>query len=186
MDRTKNILFTLTAILLFASPLQKQFNVFKPKQLNGVVEETSMPRLTFQSYAGGTFQKDCEAHLKQTFGFREPIIRLYNQCQWDLFRQSTVIGDQILMGKDLWIYEPWFVEDHYQTRYLDYYGDTASMAKRMRDDAKRVFQLQSILKPYGTYLFVGQLPGKDMVYPEHLPDNPKPELEDVPKISPGI
>lgn len=184
MDRTKNILFTLTAILLFASPLQKQFNVFKPKQLNGVVEETSMPRLTFQSYAGGTFQKDCEAHLKQTFGFREPIIRLYNQCQWDLFRQSTVIGDQILMGKDLWIYEPWFVEDHYQTRYLDYYGDTASMAKRMRDDAKRVFQLQSILKPYGTYLFVGQLPGKDMVYPEHLPDNPKPELEDVPKISP--
>lgn len=184
MHKTKLILFSLTALLLFASLLQKQFNLFKFEELKGVVEEKPMPKLTLHSYADGTFQRETEAHLKQNFGFREPMVRLYNQCQWDFFGQSAVVGEQFLMGKDCWLYEPWFVEDHYQTRYLAYYGDTATMAKRMRNDAKRVFQLQQILKPYGTYLFVGQLPGKDLVYSEYLPDNPKPELENVPKISP--
>lgn len=184
MRKTRLILFILTALLLFASLLQKQFNIFKFNELKGVVEEKPMPKLTLQSYVDGTFQNGTEAHLKQHFGFREPMVRLYNQCLWDCFGQSKVVGEQILMGKEHWIYEPWFVEDHYQTRYLDYYGDTATMAKRMRDDAKRVFQLQQILKPYGTYLFVGQLPGKDLIYSEYLPDNPNPELENIPKISP--
>ena len=184
MRKTKLILFSLTALLLFASLLQKQFNIFKFEKLKGVVEEKPMPKLTLQNYADGTFQRDTEAHLKQNFGFREPMVRLYNQCLWDFFGQSAVVGEQFLMGKDCWLYEPWFVEDHYQTRYLAYYSDTAAMAKRMRNDAKRVFQLQQILKPYGTYLFVGQLPGKDLVYSEYLPANPKPELENMPKISP--
>ena len=184
MRHTKTILFTLTTLLLFASLLQKQFNIFKFDELKGVVEEQPLPQPTFKNYTDGTFQSGTEAYLKQNFGFREPMVRLYNQCLWDFFGQSKVVGEQIMMGKDHWIYEPWFVEDHYQTRYLSYYSDTSTMAKRMRDDAKRVFQLQQILKPYGTYLFVGQLPGKDLIYSEYLPDNPKPELDNVPKISP--
>ena len=184
MRKTKLILFSLTALLLFASLLQKQFHIFNFDELNGVVEEKPMPKLTLQSYADGTFQKDAEAHLKQNFGFREPMIRFYNQYLWDFYGESPVVGGQILIGKNNWIYEPWFVEDYYQTRYFSYYSDTATMAKRMRNDAKRVYQLQQILKPYGTYLFVGQLPGKDLVYSEYIPDIPDPEDIDAPKISP--
>ena len=171
-------------MLLFASLLQKQFHLFKFKELKGVVEEQAMPQLTLQSYVDGSFQKGTEAHLKQHFGFREPLVRLYNQCLWDLFSQSKVVGEQFLMGKDCWMYEPWFVEDYYQTRYLAYCDDTMKMAQLMRNNAKRIFQLQQILKPYGTYLFVGQLPGKDLVCSEYLPDNPYPEYENLPKISP--
>lgn len=177
-------LFCLTTLLVFASLLQQNLRLFKFKELSGAVEPTKKPVLTFDACKRGTYQHQAESYLKDNFGFREPLIRLYNQCTWDCFSQSPVIGEQILMGKDRWIYEPWVVDDFYQTRYLAYYGDTTTMARRMRNDAKRLFQLQQILKPYGTYLFVGQLPGKDLVYPEYLPDNPKPELENVPKISP--
>ena len=40
---TKTILFALTAVLLFASMLQKQFNLFSFEDLKGVVVEKPMP-----------------------------------------------------------------------------------------------------------------------------------------------
>ena len=75
----KCILFALTALLLFASMMQKALRWHEFKPLKGVVVEQPMPQLSLASYGDGSFQQQTEQYLKQHFGYREPLIRLYNQ-----------------------------------------------------------------------------------------------------------
>lgn len=177
-------MFALTMVLLFVSMLQKQFNWPRFRALKGVVEDKPMPKLTFQNYVNGSFQKDAEAHLKLNFGFRPPLIRLYNQYLWDFYGKTPVTEGQVLFGKDGWMYEPWVVEDYYQVRYR-YHANTADeMAAKLEQEAKRLYQLQHILEPYGTHLFVTMVPAKDLIYPEYLPENNYPKRENEKLFSP--
>lgn len=171
MPKAKVILFSLTAVLLFISMIQRQFHIFGFKDLGGVVEEVQMPKPTFGSYCDGSFQLQAEQHLKQQFGCREPLIRLYNQYLWDFYGKTNVGDWQVAFGKDGWLYEPWFVEDYYQGRNHSLGLDSLETAQKLEDEAFRIYQLQHVLEPFGTHLFVCLLPGKDLVYPEHLPDN---------------
>ena len=171
MRKTKVILFSLTALLLFISLIQKQFHVIHFKHLEGVVYEVGMPKLTFASFCDGSFQSQTERHLKQQFGFREPLIRFYNQYLWDFYGKTHAIPYQFVEGKDGWLYEPWFVEEYYQGRSYRVNVDSAEVLKRFEKEALRVYQLQHILDSYGVKMFVCLLPGKDMIYPEYLPEN---------------
>lgn len=173
MRKTKVILFSLTALLLFISLIQKQFHVIHFKHLEGVVYEVGMPKLTFASFCDGSFQSQTERHLKQQFGFREPLIRFYNQYLWDFYGKTHAIPYQFVEGKDGWLYEPWFVEEYYQGRSYRVNVDSAEVLKRFEKEALRVYQLQHILDSYGVKMFVCLLPGKDMIYPEYLPENTK-------------
>lgn len=173
MRRTKLILSVLTCLLLFFSPLQKQFHIIHFRSLKGVEEEKPMPELTLATYRDGSFQSGTEQHLKQQFGGREPLIRLYNQYLWDCFGKTNATQWQIAMGKDGWFYEPWFVEDYYHGGTYSQSCDSAQLVKQFEEEAFRIYQLQHVLESYGTHLFVCLLPGKDLVYPEYLPENKK-------------
>ena len=96
----KVILFSLTGLLLFASMFQKITHLWDFKKLNGVEIPAPMPDLTFQSISNGSFQDGTEAYLKQNFGFRQPLIRFYNQYLWDFY--NTSIGNRgiLSLGKD--------------------------------------------------------------------------------------
>lgn len=173
MRRTKLILLVLTSLLLLFSSLQKQFHIIHFRMLKGVEEEKPMPELTLATYRDGSFQSGTEQHLKQHFGGREPLIRLYNQYQWDCYRKTNATKWQIAMGKEGWFYEPWFVEDYYHGGTYSQSCDSAQLVKQFEEEAFRIYQLQHILEAYGTHLFVCLLPGKDLIYPEYLPENKK-------------
>jgi hypothetical protein len=181
--RTKTILFALTAVLLFASMVQNRFNWQLYKPLKGVVVDQPMPELTFENYRDGIFQQQTEQHLKQHFGFRDPLFRLYNQYLWDFYGKTPVTEGQVSFGKDGWMYEPWVVADHYQRQFLNYALDSTQMATKLIEEAKRVIELQKTLDSYGIKLFVCQVPAKDLIYPEYLPENQDTRYEDEPKIS---
>ncbi len=168
---TKVILFVIVSVVMFAPMVNELLDFPKFRRLSGVVYDQPMPKLTLKSYATGEFQSKTESYLKQHFGFRPPLIRFYNQYLWDFFRKTSVEGAQIVFGKDGWIYEPWFVEEYYQGRMYRITDDSAVMKRSMDAEAKRLYQLQHILAPYGTYLFTSLLPGKEAVYPEYLPAN---------------
>ena len=180
---TKSILFALTAVLLFASMLQKCFNWPRFKPLKGYVVEQPMPELSFQGYADGSFQQQTEKHLKQGFGYREPLIRLYNQHRWDFYGKTTVTEGQVTFGKDGWMYEPWVVADHYQRQFRYYASDSTQMASMLAEEAQRVLQLQQALESHGIKLFVCLVPAKDLIYPEYLPENQDTRYDNEPKIS---
>lgn len=181
---TKTILFALTALLLFASLLQKRFNIFKFKDLKGVIVEQPMPDLSYKSYHDGSFQQQTEEHLKQHFGFRQPMIRLYNQYLWDFYKETHVSDEEVLLGKDGWLYQPSMVADYYQRRFRYYVDDSTQMASMLSEEAQRLLQLQQILEEHGVSLFVCLIPGKDLIYPEHLPDDKDTTHIGEPSISP--
>ena len=182
-NRTKTILFALTAALLFASMLRNWFNLPKFRALQGVIVEQPKPKLSFENYRNGSYQEQSELYLKQHFGYREPLIRLYNQYLWDCYQKTPVGAGILTFGKDGWLYEPWVVADYYQIQFHNYAYDSAQMASMLSEEAHRVLQLQQLLEPYGTRLFVCQVPAKDLICPEHLPENQDTRFDDEPKIS---
>ena len=185
-NHTKTILFALSGLLLFASMMQKWFNLPRFRALKGVVEEQPMPSLSFQNYCDGSFQEQTEVYLKQHFGYREPLIRLYNQYLWDFYQKTPVSKGILTFGKDGWLYEPWVVNDYYQIHFHFHAYTAEEMTKRLADETKRLYQLQHILKPYNKHLFVCIAPSKDWIYPEHLPENLDTRYEDEEKMSARI
>lgn len=180
---TKTILFALTAVLLFAAVIQQGCHWWDFKPLAGVIEEQPLPKLTYESYGNSRFQQQFETYLKQHFGFREPLIRFYNQYLWDFYHKSPIEGSRIAFGKDDWIYEPWGVTDHYGDLYHNHAIDSTQMAEKLTAEAERLLQLQQTFEEYGVHLFVCMVPSKDMIYPEYLPENKNTKYKDEPKMS---
>ena len=167
------ILFTLTAVLLFAFAIQQATGIFSFKELSGVTEAQAKPDFSFEKFREGTYQSEIEAYLTQHYGFREPLTRLYNQNLWTFFHYSQVVEDKrIVITDDNWIFEPWTVEEYYQGRaYYNGEDFTDNLLKQFEAEAQRLLQIQKMLEPYGTHLFVALLPGKEQICPEHLPKN---------------
>ena len=171
-SRIQVILFALTALLLFASAIQQQTGIFKFKELSGVIDSDPKPELTWHNFIGGGLQDSTEAYLQQNYGFREPLTRFYNQTEWALFRYSQVAEDQrIVITRDNWIFEPWNVEEYYQSLTYEFADDSTELVEMMEDETQRLLEIQNLLEPYNTHLFVALLPGKELVCAEHLPEN---------------
>ena len=167
------ILFTLTAVLLFAFAIQQATGIFSFKELSGVTEAQAKPDFSFEKFREGTYQSEIEAYLTQHYGFREPLTRLYNQNLWTFFHYSQVVEDKrIVITDDNWIFEPWTVEEYYQGRaYYNGEDFTDKLVQQFEAEAQRLLQIQKMLEPYGTHLFVALLPGKEQICPEHMPKN---------------
>jgi len=169
-SRTKAILIALTVLMLCAFAIQQGTGLFKFKELNGVTETQSKPEMTRDGFLKGAFQQDMEAYLKQNYGFREPLTRLYNQILWTFFRYAQVVEDmRVLITDDNWMFEVWTVEEYYQSRSYNYAEDSLGMAQKLEEEAQRLIQLQKALEPYDTHLFVALLPGKEQICGEHMP-----------------
>ena len=169
---TKAILLVLTIVLLSLPAVQQLTKIVPCKPLSGVTDEQPKPELTLQSFCDGTFQKGNEAYLKQNYGFREPLTRLYNQTLWSLFRYAKVEEDnRVVITKDNWMFEPWTVEEYYQSRSYVYSSDSAKMAQIFEAEAQRLLEVQKALEQYNTHFFVALLPGKEQICAEHMPEN---------------
>lgn len=108
------------------------------------------------------------------YGFHEPLTRMYNQYRWDVFHQSNQMEQKrLFIDKDGWIYESQHVEEFYAGKGRWFASDSLGMAKYFGEEALRLYQIQQILEPLGTHLFVLLLPGKEVVYPEHVPETDK-------------
>ena len=171
-SKTTTILLALTIVLLVLPALQQLTGVVPFKALSGVTKEQVKPNLTYQSFRDGSFQKDNEAYLTQHYGFREPLTRVYNQTLWSLFRYSKVEEDnRVVITKDNWMFEPWTVEEYYQSCSRLYSDDSLEVAKVFEAEAQRLLKVQKALEPYNTHLFVALLPGKEQICSEHMPEN---------------
>ena len=171
--RTALILFCILAVLAFAPMVQEHLNWPHVKALAGVHEEVPFPQLTMVSYRSGQFQRDLEKYLQFHYGYRPNTLRIYNQYLWDCYKK-TYVKYSITEGKEGWLYEPWFVEDYYHGGTYLHKKDSLTMAQDIEKEAFLIHQLQDVLEQHGVTLFVCQAPGKDLIYPEYLPENVAP------------
>ena len=164
----KGLLFVLTMLLLFVQMIQERMKLFTFKPLNGVFVPTTEPHLTFETYRTGQFQAQFEPFLKENLGFREPLIRFYNQFLFDFFKKSY--NNDIIIGKDNWLYFIQHVNDYYGTEMYRWFDSKEEARQAYDREAQLMWKLHGVLKEYDVDFLVFMAPQKGFLYPEHLPN----------------
>ena len=160
-------MFVLTMLLLLASLIQQQSHVFSFAPLEGVFVPTPKPKVAFESYRTAHYQSQTESHLRENFGFREPLIRFYNQFLYDFFR--TTYNEEIVIGKDHWFYYIQHVNEYYGSEMYRWYKTTEEACADFDREARLMWKLRGILKEYDIEFLMFMAPDKGFLYPEHLP-----------------
>ncbi|MBR5780897.1 MAG: hypothetical protein IKY27_02795 [Bacteroidales bacterium] len=169
--KTHIILFSILMAILWLPLIQEQFDIFKVKPLTGFTEKTELPELTYQSYSDGKYQIQLEKYVSENFGFRENLIRIYNQYIWAFFKKTYI--HFITPGKDNWLFYEGAVKDYYGTEQYSAFS-TAEKAKDYFDkNVEMMCQLRNVLKSYDIEFLSFMAPSKVYVYSEYLPRRDK-------------
>ena len=169
--KTHIILFSILMAILWLPLIQEQFDIFKVKPLTGFTEKTELPELTYQSYSDGEYQIQLEKYVSENFGFRENMIRIYNQYIWAFFKKTYI--HFITPGKDNWLFYEGAVKDYYGTEQYSAFS-TAEKAKDYFDkNVEMMCQLRNVLKSYDIEFLSFMAPSKVYVYSEYLPRRDK-------------
>ena len=166
------ILFAILMVLLFMPLLQQHLLRIPLKPLNGVTLETEKPDFDLESYRSGDYAKQQEAYLSEHFGFREPVIRLYNQYLWTCYKKTY--AKDVVAGKEGWLFYPQSVRDYYGTEMLLWYPSADEAREFFDREVKYLNWARAILKENGTELLAFIAPEKSFLYPEFIPDS-KPD-----------
>lgn len=165
---TKYCLIVLTVIVLLLPLLQDYVFKFNFKSLYGVFFKTEKPQLTFKTVASGHYQTNIEKYISETYGFREPTIRLYNQYLWDFYKKTPV--NYVVVGKEDWLYFIQNVNEYYGTEIYRWYDSSEEARKTFERRARIMNKLRLVLKEYGVEFLAFEAPEKGLLYPEFLPD----------------
>ena len=165
------VLFILLMVLGFMPMLQGWLHIFPTKPLNGVTVATEKPKFDLDGYRSGTYAKQAEAYTSQHIGFREPIIRFYNQYLWDLYHKTY--AKDVVGGKQGWLYYPQSVRDYYGQELLRWHPSTDEAKEKFDQEVKYLNWARNILRENGVELLVFMAPEKSFLYPEFLPDGEK-------------
>ena len=150
--------------------IQDKTKLFKFKELNGVYYSPQKVECTFDNLYNGSYQKHLEEDIRYCFGFREVLIRIYNQYLWDFYHKSS--NYTIMIGKDDWLFGRDGVINYYQSSMYQYTNDRNEMKRQFNLEAQRMYKVQNILNDYGIFIFVSLLPTKTFLFPEYVPENP--------------
>ncbi|NLL28976.1 MAG: hypothetical protein GX259_09285 [Bacteroidales bacterium] len=164
-DKIKTILWiTLFSALLFLF-IQANYKIIKESELKGAIHKPEKPKLTIKKWFSGEFQKNQEAYLNETFGFRNSFIRINNQIAFSFFNKALANG--IIIGKENYLYEKAYIDAFYGN---DFVG-IDSIQKRME---KLQFIQDTLQKLNKTFVLIFAA-GKGSFYPEYIPDKYKSE-----------
>ena len=162
------ILFAILMVLSFLPLLQQHLLHIPLKPLRGVTIEEKRPDFNLESYRSGDYAKQEETYLSQHFGFREPVIRLYNQYLWSCYRKTY--AHDVLAGKRGWLYNPESVSDYYGTELLRWQHSPEAARQRFDREVKYMNWVREVLKENGIELLAFIAPEKSFLYPEYLPE----------------
>ena len=174
MNKIPKILCLVTLTLFLLTILQGATHLIKVKPLKGAYVSAEKPQFAFKDFLVGDWQHKVDSYIKDHHGFREPAIRLYNQYLWTAYHRSTNPGS-VVVGKDNYLFEPWFVDEYYNGCFNHFYPDSLTIPDYEKgylfyNRMSRLAKLQAILEEEGVHLFLALLPGKERIYPQYLPD----------------
>ena len=162
------VLFGILMMLLFLPLLQAHVLHIPLKPLNGVIIETEKPAFDLVSYRSGDYAKQEEAYIGENFGFREPIIRLYNQYLWSCYRKTY--AHDVVAGKKGWLYTPESVRDYYGTEMHRWQPSPEAARCNFDREIRYMNRVREILKENDVELLAFIAPEKSFLYPEYLPE----------------
>ena len=155
-------------LLLFLPMLQAHILHIPLKPLNGVTMEKEKPQISLASYRSGDYAKQEEAYVGQHFGFREPVIRLYNQYLWSCYKKTY--AHDVVAGRRGWLYTPESVSDYYGNELPRWQPSPEEARKNFDRDIRYMNRVRAILKENDVELLAFIAPEKSFLYPEYLPE----------------
>ena len=171
MKKQRNIvyslLFGLLMTVLFLPALQEQFGMVKTEPLEGFVPKYQKPQLTFKEYVSNRYQQQLEGYVGEHFGFREPVIRLYNQYLWTCYRKTYC--HFIQPGKQGYLFYSEAVSDYFGTETLKTFRTYDEARQRAQQNVRMMNKLRHVLQDYGVEFLCFMAPNKTQLYSEYLP-----------------
>ena len=167
-DLFYKILFILTILVFVVIMAQTTWHPFKLKKLSGNTDKVEIPELNFKTYSDGSFQSRYDKYLMQNFGFREFLLRFYNQYLWTFYGKENV--DHIVPGKDGWIFYKHHIDDYYGQEMYRWQETTELAIERYEREIRLMKKLRAILKEYDIEFLMFVAPDKAFIYPEYLPE----------------
>lgn len=161
------VLFALLGIWAFLPMMQEHLRLFDLKPLNGVVVEVKQPDFTYSNYVSGRYQAQMESYSRQHFGFREAVIRMYNQYLYDFYRKTY--NSEAVPGSDGWVYFVQNVNDYYGTEMYRWQPTVEEAREKYDREARLMWKLRGVLNEYGKEFLMFMAPEKGFLYPEHMP-----------------
>ena len=162
------VLCTVLLVFLFLPLLQTRVFRIPVKPLYGVTFETENPEFSVASLRSGDYTKQKEAYVGAHFGFREPVIRLYNQYLWSCYKKTY--AHDVVAGQHGWLYTPESVRDYYGIEMHRWQHSPEAARVHFDREVKYMNRIRTLLKENGVELMAFIAPEKSFLYPEHLPE----------------
>ena len=160
-DRFRKRLFLVFLYLLLLPSIQGKFQIIHSKELNGYFEQTPKPKVTLKGWMNGDFQEQFTKYREVSVGFRNDMIRLFNQIDLSLF--SLPHAERVIVGKDKMLFTwnyimAWLGKGLKGEKYIE---EKVRELKFLQDDlwARKKILVLVIFPPEKPYF-----------YPENLPD----------------
>jgi hypothetical protein len=156
----EGILIFILGMLIFPS-FQKKFHPISSGRLNGVFEATPRPVFSKTAWFNGSFQDQYRKYIKDSVGFRNDFVRLYNQIDFSLF--SIPHAGKIVAGKKGYLFGDQYIESCLGVNFTGrkFIDEKVRMTKRIQD---KLWKEKKIL------LLVIFTPDKGTFFPEYIPD----------------
>jgi len=167
----KWFLFSMLMLMLFMPIFQSTFNIFEIKPLDGSfaqIEKADFKFFTWKRWFDESFQNKINKAIEDNIGYRNILIRLYNQLNYSFFNKT--LTQKAVIGKSDCLYEEEYI--------LDYTGYNFIGKKTIAQHLLKTKKLQDFLKKdKHVDLVIIYAPGKASFFPEYIPDKYKPKAK---------
>jgi SGNH hydrolase-like domain, acetyltransferase AlgX len=156
----------LLGIMLFVlgyPMIQHKFKWTDVPPLSGDVVPLERPVFSKNAWFDGTYQEKRTAYLNENVGFRNVLVRTYNQIYYSAFNSAKANG--VVIGKENYLYEQAYINAYYGE---DFQGDDY-----IKVQIKKLAKVSDTLQKMGKHLVVMLAPGKASFFPEYMPNKKK-------------
>ena len=152
--------FCLFIIVLCMPLIQQNFELFELEPIVGDFELPKKPECNEQTIWSGEFQEKYNEYFKFHIGFREFLVRIYNQIAYNLFYEAHMTS--ALIGKNNQLYQDVYIDSYAGT---DFIGDSL-----INEQCTKLKKIQDTLSKKGIHFLVVIAPNKAYFFPEYIPD----------------
>lgn len=162
------ILLSVTVVVILIMPaFQNLTGWFHYTPLDGETAKTPKPSITLKSYTQGDYQQNIEKYISENFGFRDPLIRIYNQYLWDFYGKTY--SNEVAVGKDNWLYFNFNVNEYYGKEMYRWVNKDDAI-ERFTRQMRILNKLRNVLKTYNIEFMIFTSPDKADLYPQYIPE----------------
>lgn len=167
--------FLCLMVFLVAAFVQGLTHWVPARPLVGFYDAKRPVKLKVDTWLDGSYQDYLTDYARVHTGFREFLIRNYNQCCYFCFNKIT--NDNVICGKNDELYMKMYLDDVTGKRVKEYFKTADSAKAVAREHVQETLRLIDTLQHHGTQFLFVFAPSKVLTYPENLPNAYRDSLE---------